>query len=187
MRPIKITEDCIIYNDMPYGWAKGEGQPAWHRSLYDRWRDMWRRCRNPESSRYENYKDCPIDDRYHLLSNYVNDVQLLDDFDLLKENPSKYSIDKDKKDPNNRCYYFEHLSIVTDSENSKERTKRRGKLNPPKPIIGININDNTILIFKSSFEASKCDFFKFDQTRINRCCNYPDKHKSHNGYIWKFL
>ena len=36
MREYKITDDCIIYNDMPRGWAKGKNQPKWHTSIYDR-------------------------------------------------------------------------------------------------------------------------------------------------------
>ena len=72
---IKITDDLYINNDLP-GWARGKNQPKWHKSLYDRWRHMWSRCRNPEHPRYLKYKDCPIDERYIKLSNYVNDVQL---------------------------------------------------------------------------------------------------------------
>ena len=192
MREIRITEDCIIYNDMEWGWVTGKGQPAWHKSIYNRWHNMWARCKDPENKSYENYKDCPIDDRYHLLSNYVNDVQLLDDFFLLKENPSKYSIDKDKKDPNNRCYYFEHLSIVTDSENSKERNDRcgspfiEGKANPPKPAIGINITNGYILILESTYEGRLYDF---DPSTISKCCRntYGKKGNIYKGYRWEYL
>ena len=182
---IKITDDLYINNDLP-GWARGKNQPKWHKSLYDRWRHMWSRCRNPEHPRYLKYKDCPIDERYIKLSNYVNDVQLLEDFDKLKENPSKYDIDKDKIDPNNRCYFFEHLSIVTKSENSLESVIRNGTLTSPKPIIGININDNTIIILKSAFESKKLGF---DQSCISDCCrnNYCKENNLYKNYRWYFL
>ena len=107
MREIHITDDVVIYNNMPRGWAKGKNQPKWHESLYTRWHDMWTRCRNPNSSRYKNYKVCKIDEKYRYLSNYVNDIMRLENFDKLCENPSKWHIDKDIKDSNNRNYFFE--------------------------------------------------------------------------------
>ena len=76
MRPIKITEDCIIYNDMDRGWIRGKGQPKWHRSLYDRWKNMWKRCKDPKNPKYSNYKDCEIDEKYRLFSNYINEYYL---------------------------------------------------------------------------------------------------------------
>ena len=60
---------------------------------------MWARCKNPSNKDYPNYKDCKIDERYRLLSNYVNDVMQLDNFDLLCLYPNEYHVDKDKLDP----------------------------------------------------------------------------------------
>ena len=156
---IKITDDLYINNDMR-GWALGKNQPKWHESIYYRWIHMWSRCRNPEHPRYNSYKDCLIDERYKKLSNYANDIQLLEDFDLLKENPSKYDIDKDKIDPNNRCYYFEHLSIITRSENSKEAVNRNNTFkgdnnpSPSKPIIAIHVDGKCIKLYKSYKDAN---------------------------------
>lgn len=166
---IRITDDLYINNDI-VGFL-GTKQPKWHRSVYDRWKHMWQRCRNPECKSYEDYKDCLIDDRYIHFSNYLHDVELLEDFNLLKENPSKYEIDKDKLDSNNRCYYFEHLSIITKKENIDERNSRLGNPNPPKGIRGINIHDGSIIVFKSMREASSN---KYDSKCIRRCLKNKD-------------
>lgn len=143
---------------------------------------MWRRCRNPENKEYENYKDCAIDDRYSFLSEYVHDIQLLEGFDLLKANPSKYDIDKDKIDPNNRCYYFEHLCIITRYENRSERMNRCGNPNQPKPLKAIHIYDNTILYFNSTFEAEKNGF-----NRGGIYSYIKGKRKHYKNYTWEFI
>ena len=186
MREVHITDDCIIYNDMDRGWVSGKGQPKWHRSLYDRWKNMWERCKDPRCSRYEDYKDCEIDERYRLLSNYINDIMKLENFNKLCEDPSKWEIDKDKKDPNNRCYFFEHLSIVLSSENTKERNNRCGNPNPSQPIVGINIKDNSILIFKSPYDATHKGF---DPSNIRKCCKgiYGKSKSIYKDYYWIYL
>jgi len=190
VRPIKITDECLIYNDMPRGWVAGKGQPKWHLSLYTRWKDMWKRCYNSEHPEYSNYKDCPIDDRYHLLSNYVHDIELLEGFDLLKENPSQWEIDKDKIDPNNRKYYFEHLSVVSKYDNRKERLDRCGvPMKDPqiakkryRAIKGVSLEDNSIITFNSISEATRAGF---NLGHIIECCS--GKRKSHKGYKWEYL
>jgi len=182
MKPIYITEDCVIYNDMPRGWISSKNQPKWHESLYKRWKAMWSRCKNPDDWRYDNYKDCTIDDKYRYLSKYIDDIMKLENFNKLCEEPSKWHIDKDKVDINNRCYFFEHLTIITKSDNSKERINRCGTLNSRKPIIGINIEDNSIIIFKYRNEAREMGF---NPGAISLVCQ--GKHNSHKGYKWEYL
>lgn len=186
MKEYYITEDCIIYNDMPRGWSHGNDQPLWHKSLLKRWKSMWTRCKNPEHPRYDSYKTCKIDERYRLFSNYVNDVIQLENFDKLCENPSKWDIDKDIKDKNNRHYFFEFLTITSSEDNSREVLDRCGHSfavkNPPKPIIGINIKDNTIIIFKSLTDAQSKGFNKGN---IGNCLK--GRYKKSQGYIWLYL
>ena len=167
---------------MPRGWACGKNQPKWHRSLYHRWYDMWTRCRNSESSEYNSYKDCKIDERYRYFSNYVDDIMQLENFDKLCENPSKWSIDKDKIDPNNRCYYFEHLTIMTRSANSKEQTKRNGTLKTPRSVIGISINTGSILVFDS---VQQVEIKGFNHSHVSSCCQ--GKRSTHGGHKWYYL
>lgn len=156
---------------------------------------MWDRCNNPKNKDYENYKDCPIDERYRLLSNYVNDIQLLEDFDKFKENPSLYHIDKDRKDPNNRCYFFEHLSIVTIEDNLKECHERnridylwtddailKSSENRKKPVIGISIIDGSFIILQDYADMKRNHF---NPGYIRECLN--GKRDSYNDYRWFYL
>ena len=146
-------DELGVVNDMYWGWIS---EAKWHESLYYRWKHMWKRCKDPSNKEYNSYKDCEIDERYRKLSNYINDIKSLENFDKLCENPSKWSIDKDIK--GGKDYYINNLSIISIKDNIKERNTRRGNPNPPIPIIGINIDDNTILIFKSLNSAKEKGF-----------------------------
>lgn len=180
MREIRITDDCIIYNDMDDGWITGKNQPKWHESLYKRWRNMWSRCNNPEHPKYTNYKNCIIDSKYRLLSNYVHDIMLLDNFDKLCENPSKWEIDKDIKDPNNRCYFFEHLSITSKYTNRQERNNRCGNPSPKKYIIAISTNK--VFLFKSLSDVRK---YKISRKVVSKCLS--KEKDSYKGYEWHYI
>ena len=180
MTTIHITDECEIYNDMPRGWVKGKDQPKWHKSLYNRWIGMWRRCKNPRDERYKYYKDVHIDESFRYLSNYIDIVTHLKNFDLLINNPSLYAIDKDLKD---REYSPSSLTIITMSANSKEVFDRCGNPIPKKPIIGIPVdNSKQVLVYKSLCDAEK-DAFK--NSSISECCR--GKKKTHKGYKWFYL
>ena len=181
MKSIKITEDCVIYYDENF---IAKGQPKWHMSLFRRWREMWRRCKNPKHPQYENYKDCPIDDKYHYLYHYTTDIARLENFDKLCKEPRKWHIDKDKIDPDNRCYYFKHLSIITDKENGEERMNRGVDPNKStrKAIQGISILDGSIITFSSMQDAKRN---KFNNTYIRECIQ--GKRKEYKGYKWEYI
>jgi len=175
MSEIHINDNCIIYNDMEWGWISGRGQPTWHKTIYDRWILMWRRCRHPKNKDYENYKDCEIDEKYHYLSNYVNDIMQLENFDKLCSDPLNYHIDKDKIDSNNKCYSFEHLSIIPSIENIK-------LAHPRKAIKGVNIHDGSVIYFDSQAEATENGF---KQGNLSACLN--GKRPSCGGYKWQYV
>lgn len=189
MKQIRITENCIIYNDFLV-----TDDFKIYRSLLYRWISMWKRCKDSNSKSYKTYKDCEIDERYKYFSNYINDIKQLENFDKLYNEPSKWVIDKDIKDPNNRHYYLENLSIISKEENSREQLKRNGSAfniiknnsTPPQPIIAININDSSILIFKSMSEAEDMGF---DHGNISKCCRKKyNKHSNiYKKYKWYYL
>ena len=179
MTKIKITDDIFIFNDMPRGWKSKE---KWRDSLYHRWRTMWLRCYNPKSRGYDTYKDCSIDDRYKYLSNYISDIMTLENFNKLQEEPSKWHIDKDIIDPNNKIYSYEYLSIISASDNSVEALSRNGNPKPKRPIIGINIDTNTIIILKCMTDGKSLGL---NSGGISNCCDRNNR--SYKGYKWYSL
>lgn len=159
-------------NDIPGFLSRG--QPKWHRVLYDKWRCMWSRVYTDI-----DWIGCQIQSNYKYLSNYVNDIMRLDNFDLFKENPNGWSIDKDIKIPGNRDYYFEALSIIPIKDNSIERNYRRGNPNPSKPVIGLS---NKIILLKNVNEGFSLGF---DGGAICKCCK--KKWKTYKGYKWYYI
>ena len=179
-----------IENDMP-GWLSKD-QPKWHRVLFDMWRDMHRRCKDPSSKNYSNYKDCFIDESLNKFSNYVNLAKSQLNFEefCLTCHEISWSFDKDIKVSDNKNYYPEFMSLVTKSDNSKERNKRRGCLMSNvdirrklmKSIIGISKDNFNFIIFNSITEASQKGF---DSSNISKCLK--KKAKSHKGFQWFYL
>ena len=173
-------EELGIINDMPRGCAKGKDQPLWHKKVYNMWKGMWDRCRNPNFHAYENYKDCKIYDDFRYLSKYVEWIISEPNFKEFCETCDKvmWCIDKDSKESNNRNYYPECMNLTTGSENSKERNNRRGNPTPKASVIAIDKKDK-VLLFKSTHDAQNKEF---DRSAIAKCTN--KKWKTHKGYKW---
>lgn len=173
-------------NDMPYEWKKEE---KWHDVLYHMWWGMWERIYTNI-----NYFGKTIQPKYKNLSGYLEDIQKLENFDLFKENPKGWCIDKDIKGGHLEGYYFEYLSLITKSENSVECNKRTGSkqlftkatrekahLNKRRPIIGINIKDGSFLIFDYVRQSEE---YGFNPSHIVSCIK--GVRKSHKGYKWEY-
>ena len=45
MTEIHITDNVMIYNDMPYSWITGKDQPRWHKKVYFMWINRWNLCK----------------------------------------------------------------------------------------------------------------------------------------------
>lgn len=95
--------------------------------LYYRWANMLGRCYSEKHSGYKSYggKGCYVEDYLLDFRNYISFVESLEGYDLLKENPNDYHIDKDLKSKNEKCYSRETLSIITKEKNIKIENKNR--------------------------------------------------------------
>ena len=186
--------------DKPRGWAGGKDQPLWHQKVVRMWRGMWTRCYDPISSNYKNYCLSIIHDDFRIFSNYLDWIMKQPRFEEFCStcDKVKWTIDKDK---NGNIHYFpEYMELTTQSENSKRRMQSKGSpmkdpLNAKKsgstrsyPIIGINVHDNTILLFKSAQDAELLTNKKFTASCIAKCCRGQYKNGGiHNDYKWSYL
>ena len=159
---------------MPRGW---KSEVLWHRILYDKWYRMWSRVYNNI-----DYFGVLIQPKYKYLSGYVEDFQKLENFDLFKDDPKGWSIDKDIK--GGKHYYFENLSLVSISENTKDRNNRKGCYfsTTKKPIIAISIKDGSFILFNFVRQVIEKGY---DPGEVSKCCN--NKAKSHKGYKWYYF
>ena len=181
MKDIKITDDVVIYNDLPRGWANSKCQPLWHKKVYYMWKRMWRRV-------YTNiyYFGSLIYSSFKYLSNYVKWIKSQPRFEEFCNTCDKisWSIDKDAKCPGNKNYYPEYMTLMTKSENTQECINRNGNFNfnpkPKQPVIGIPLyNTNKTILALSIRDVSN---YGFDKGSISRCI--AKIHKFHKGYKW---
>ena len=144
-------DDLGIKNDMPKGWIKGKGQPKWHEVVYNMWRDMHRRCKDSTRNDFIHYKDSKICESLDYLSNYVKFIESQPTFDEFCStcDSISWNVDKDIKVKDNKDYYPEFMSLVTRSENSKDRNNRYDYSVFNKAIKGTSLKDGSILIFES--------------------------------------
>lgn len=168
--------------------------PLWHRKVYSMWRHMWFRCYDSTRKDYKYYIDSIIHDDFRIFSKYLEWIQDQPRFEEFCNTCDyvTWVIDKDMKCPGNRNYFPEYMTLCTSSENSKEvnhRCQNAKHLHSDKhysrrrvPIIGININDNTILIFKCAGDAVS---YGFNKGAIGNVCKgiYP----KHNNYKWYYF
>ena len=175
MREIHITDDVVIYNDIPGFLSKN--QPRWHRKVYHMWRDTWRRI-------YSNihWFGSLIEPSFQYLSNYVKWIEDQPRFNEFCNtcNKTSWSVDKDTKYPGNKNYYPEYMTLMLKSENALDRINRNGTLNSKQPLLGLSLdNTNKIILAKSTLDVTK---YGFDRRNVNKSLN--KKYKSHKGYKW---
>ena len=186
MKGINITDNIVIYNDMPKGWVQGKYQPLWHKKVYNMWRDTWRRV----------YRDIHwfgslIHPSFKYLSSYVEWIETQPRFEDFCNtcNKVRWSVDKDFKHPGNRDYYPKYMTLMTQSENSIECINRKGSpilkkdvvRKRMKPVIGLPLDDtNKIILTIFRKDVSN---YGFDRRAVNRCIA-KKKQKTHKGYKW---
>ena len=203
MPKVKMTHDEVLQllkSGMDIKGFQGKNFPTWHRKVVAKWRHMWERCYDPTNPRYNDYKDVIIADEFKLFSNYLKWFKSQPRFEefISTHNDIRWSVDKDK----NGGHYLPHMmQLITGSENSKLRIKDKDNpMNNPTirdkhykkvkesnkrfriPIIAINIDNNTILIFNSLSQATDKGFKK---SPISKCLN--GRQKSYKGYKWYYF
>lgn len=149
---------------------------------YDLWKHMLGRCYSDKyHEKQPTYKDCTVCNRWLIFANFLEDLPLIEGYELWKDNPNTgVSLDKDSKVEGNKIYSLETCKFISRSDNSKECVKRCGTPKPPRKVIAISLTEKKVIVFQSMSQATKLGF---DVSTISKCCQ--GKRKSHNGYKWK--
>ena len=196
---------CKGINDMPRGWYSAE----YNKRVYHVWRNMIKRCYSEKlHEKYPTYKDCYCCERWLTLSNFVEDIKLIDGYELwlsgFGEKINPYQLDKDvKSNGQNKCYCLENCMFITQSENLKQANKTRdyddmkGEKNP---MFGVHrygekaprhgelvaqIDKNTNKIINIKYNGEYARLLRFNAGHITACCR--GKRKTHKSYIWKYI
>ena len=119
----------IVYgkgiNDMEHGWTKAN---EWNKRVYRTWHRMFVRC---YSSKYHEkqptYIGCTVCNRWLRLSNFVEDIVKIPNYEYWLNNPNKrVALDKDiKSNGQNKCYCLEQCQFVSQTDNNKQAMSTR--------------------------------------------------------------
>lgn len=173
-------EELGIINDMPRGWINEE---KWHRVVYNMWRGMHNRVKNPDSQRYQYYKDSKIHSDYDYLSKYVDFIESEPRFEEFKTTCHKvrWNVDKDMKCKDNKNYYPEFMTLCIDSENTRARVQDKGNSFKKEVKSAIGFSSDKIFLF---YPLSRVVNVGLSRQYITTCCKY---NKIYKGYKWKFV
>lgn len=110
-------------NDMYKGWRI---ENELNKRIYQVWCSMLVRCYSENyHKRRPTYKDCYVCERWLRLSNFVEDVSKIPNYNLWLNN-TNYQLDKDiKSDGKNKCYCLEQCIFVINTDNVKQAMKTR--------------------------------------------------------------
>lgn len=142
---------------------------------YNLWMHMLCRC---YSGKFETYKDCTVDVRWHNYQNFYHDIKVIYGYNRWFLNKEKMQIDKDIKIPGNKIYSVDTCLFVTAKENAGE-SNVRGNLAGNK-YLATRISDGYTeeLTNMAAFGRK----YNCDRSRISECTR--GKIKSTKG--WSF-
>lgn len=155
--------------------------------LYDRWRDMLRRCYDKKNKLYKDYGavGVVVCDEWKYFPNYVRDIEGKENSDKLKNDSKNWQIDKDIKYKNNKIYSNDTTLIVTRIENTKERNERQGNPSKHNMVKVLQLNEYGDIVNKFDSIALASESFGTENgSWISNCCN--NKGLTFKGYYWSY-
>ena len=152
---------------------------------YRLWYEMLRRCYSKEyHEKYPTYKNCSLCERWHSFANFLEDLPLIEGYELWVNNNDFRAIhlDKDIKGGDRKIYSLETCMFVDQAENVREMssrcdTQKRHRIK----VVATNINNGEKLVFDSILKASKT--LGVHVGSVSNCLS--GKSKTAGGYTWE--
>ena len=160
-------------NDMPKGWIN---KSKLNQRIYAMWKAMLARTTEKYWDKYPHYTGTTVDDRWRILSNFVNDIKELDGYDQwVVASDKRMMLDKDTVINNNKHYSKDTCRFITHAESNRDVAKRHPEnLKKAKsaynnqysmPVRLTNINTKETIDYPSLKEASRKSSLTFEQLR----------------------
>lgn len=165
-------------NDLYIGWRVESRENMW---LYQCWYDMFVRVYTNDK-----YANVTIEEDFYYLSKYIEYIKSLPRYEIAKEQDFKqWTIDKDISGMSH--YGYNTICLMTQYEQNIERNERCGYPGKSlsKRVQGININDDSDIIYYNSTREAEKD--GFDHSCIAKCCNGKIKSGIYKGYRWQYI
>lgn len=171
--------------------SNGSEPKAWENDKVTReyflWRGMLQRCYDPKfQEKNPTYKGCEVDERWLIYANFLEDLPLIEGYELWLNNDD-YALDKDLKQQGikNKVYSLNTVCFVANSENTRESNERCGHPSNASKIrvYGINVKTGEkTKVFNSMKDVER--ELGVSQGHISGCLKVDDNRKSAGGYKW---
>ena len=190
-------------NDMSYGWGT---ENEWNKLVYRKWQSMLRRCYNEEFHKTEKgkcYIGCTVCERWLILSNFVEDVRLIDGYDEERFLNGELELDKDKKKDKNKHYIMKYCTWLSRPENQSLAMKgkpfseehkqklseaKRGKFgsehHSSKKVAQYDKQAHELIKVWDSMHDVEREL-GINHSSISECCK--GKRKSAGGFVWEYV
>lgn len=124
----KVSDKSILskhikdpYNPNKYGvgyFGKSDSK-IYNGKAYKKWDAMLSRCYNQKNIQYKNYGEsgCRVCERWHSFENFVNDIPLIEGWDISMFENGLLQLDKDIKIKGNKIYSKDNCMLVTRIKN----------------------------------------------------------------------
>lgn len=114
-----------IYNVACKGRASSR-HPELNKIAFKRWIAMISRCYNQQDRGYNHYgaKGVKVSERWLCFENYLQDIQTIDGFDIIKYKTGEIQLDKDMKYINNKLYCLENCIFIKQSVNKQNQPSK---------------------------------------------------------------
>ena len=189
----EVLNGCIRDWEAPYvvgiGIVGKEIDHPQKHYLYDRWRDMLRRCYDNRCNSYCTYGavGVTVDEKWFRFINYVNDIETKENFEKLKIKNCGWEIDKDLKGNGTKIYSNATTSIIREEENIKERNIRQDNpaIKLKIKVMQFTTEGNFIKTHESITEAMKfIGVINGSGSCIIDCCK--SRAKTAYGFAWMY-
>lgn len=178
------TSSSYKLNDMPSGWMN---QSELNMRIYDMWKAMIRRTTEKYWIQYPTYTGTTVDDKWRILSNFVNDIKELDGYNQwVNASGEMMMLDKDTIIQGNKHYSKYTCRFITHAESNQDVATRHPeslrkarevfKENASEPVRFTNIKTKETIEFQSLKEACRT----LDLNLRNAWMVLSDKYPGHH-------
>ena len=185
-KELKPTVYGIGYNDMPRGWT---AENELNKKIYTKWKHMLLRTTQKWQEKCPVYKGTTVCEEWLFLSNFVEDVKELPNYDKFSTTKEIYFLDKDVLGNGRKYYSKETCCFLTHADSNRdvinrhpENIEKMHKGNKEytdsyaKPIKATHSKTGEIRYFESMRECARQ--LNVEQSNVWCCLSNDPKYKS---------
>ena len=185
--------DGYKVNDMPKGWMNWS---ELNMKIYYLWKAMISRTTKKYWEKYPTYTGTTVDDKWRMLSNFVNDIKELEGYeDWATSSNHQMMLDKDTIVEGNKHYSKDTCRFITHTESNKDVWERHPgniqkaqnafKEKASEPVKFVSTKTDKTIIFPSLKEACRILNLNLRNAWMVLSEKYPNHHTIKGWEIYK--